>query len=74
MPDIEFSRCIAKIYMRSLSKIILNGRSLVYGKDFTVVETSYKNNKKVGTASVVIQGIGSYSGTKTVSFKIVKSK
>ena len=55
-------------------KIILNGRSLVYGKDFTVVETSYKNNKKVGTAKVTIQGMGSYSGTKTISFKIVKSK
>ena len=30
----------------------------------------YKNNKKVGTESVVIRGKGNYFGTKTLTFKI----
>ena len=36
-------------------------------KDYTV---TYKNNTKVGTATVVIKGIGNYKGTITKSFKI----
>lgn len=35
--------------------------------DYTV---TYKNNKNVGKASVVIKGKGNYSGTKTLTFKI----
>ena len=35
--------------------------------DYTV---TYKNNKKVGKASVVITGKGNYLGTKTLTFKI----
>ena len=31
---------------------------------------AYKNNTEVGTASVVITGVGNYTGTKTVNFKI----
>ncbi|MBD5525751.1 MAG: hypothetical protein HDR04_15300 [Lachnospiraceae bacterium] len=34
--------------------------------------TEYKNNIKVGTAKVTLQGIGDYGGTKTYSFKILK--
>lgn len=33
---------------------------------------SYKNNKKVGTATVTIKGKGNYTGTKTLTFKIKK--
>lgn len=43
---------------------------LVYGKDFEIVEGSYKNNIKKGTASVTIKGLGEYGGTKTIKFKI----
>ncbi|MDE7260122.1 MAG: hypothetical protein K2N77_12915, partial [Lachnospiraceae bacterium] len=32
--------------------------------------TGYSNNIKKGTAKVTIHGIGTYGGTKTVSFKI----
>ncbi|MCC8168059.1 MAG: L,D-transpeptidase family protein [Clostridiales bacterium] len=35
--------------------------------DYTV---TYKNNKNVGTAKVVIKGTGSYTGKTTVTFKI----
>ncbi len=38
--------------------------------DFTV---SYKNNKKVGTATVTITGTGNYTGTITKTFKITKA-
>lgn len=43
---------------------------LTYGKDYEIVEGSYKNNAKKGTASVMIRGTGDYAGTKTVKFKI----
>lgn len=36
-------------------------------EDYTV---SYKNNLNVGTASVIVTGIGKYSGTVTAQFKI----
>ena len=44
--------------------------ALEYGKDFEVVEGSYRNNVKKGTAVVTIRGLGEYGGTKTVKFKI----
>ena len=33
----------------------------------------YKNNKEVGTASIVIHGKNKYTGTKTITFKIIKN-
>lgn len=41
--------------------------ALKAGRDYTV---SYKNNTKVGTATVTIKGIGNFSSTKSVTFKI----
>lgn len=38
-------------------------------KDYTV---SYSSNKKEGTATIVITGIGNYSGSTSVKFEIVK--
>lgn len=43
--------------------------TLVLGEDFII--TGYKNNVNKGTAKVILQGIGSFGGTKEVSFKIV---
>ena len=45
-----------------------NGEKLKKGTDYTV---TYKNNKNIGTASVIIKGKGSYSGKKTVKFTII---
>ncbi len=45
--------------------------TLKKGTDYTL---SYKNNKNIGKATVTITGKGKYSGTKTVSFKIVPKK
>lgn len=45
------------------------GVTLTKNVDYTVV---YRNNVNVGTASVIISGIGKYSGTKTVTFVITQ--
>ncbi len=48
---------------------VKNGREvLTEGEDY---EVSYQNNIKVGTATVMITGKGSYAGVKKVTFKIV---
>lgn len=51
--------------------ITLNGKKLKKGTDYTV---TYKNNKNIGTASVVITGIGNYSGKITKEFEIKAKK
>ncbi len=50
-------------------KVTFKGSALAAGRDYTV---SYANNKKVGTASVVIKGKGNFTGERAVSFKIAK--
>ena len=52
-------------------KVKYNGKTLKSGTDYTV---SYRNNINAGTASVVITGKGSYTGTKTASFQIARAK
>ena len=44
-------------------------RQMVQDTDYTI---SYSNNRLEGTATVTIRGTGDYSGTRTVSFQIVK--
>ena len=41
---------------------------LVYGTDYEIVR--YENNIKVGTAKVIIRGLGNYGGEKTLTFRI----
>lgn len=51
---------------------IKNGNySLTANYDYTL---SYKNNKKIGTATVTITGKANFTGTKKVTFKIVPKK
>ncbi len=40
---------------------------LLFGRDYTV---TYANNKAVGTATMTVNGIGEYKGSKSVTFKI----
>lgn len=48
------------------------GTTLIEGKNYTV---SYENNKEYGTATLVITGIGKYSGiTRRQRFKILPGK
>lgn len=49
----------------------LDGYGLELGRDYTV---SYKNNVQVGEATVVVSGIGSFTGTRELTFKIVASE
>ena len=44
---------------------------LTEGKDYTL---TYKNNKKIGKATVTVKGKGSYTGEKTIEYKIVPKK
>lgn len=46
-----------------------NSIALVEGEDYTV---SYSNNINAGTATATLTGIGRFSGTKDVDFKIAK--
>lgn len=50
-----------KVIVKSADKVLKKNT------DYTV---SYKNNKEVGKASVIIKGKGNYTGTKTLTFKI----
>lgn len=49
-------------------KVRLNGVTLKKNRDYRI---SYQNNKKKGTAAVIIKGIGNYTGSVKKSFKIV---
>lgn len=54
------------------SVVVKSGKTtLKAGTDYTL---TYKNNKKVGTASVTIKGKGKYTGTKTITFRIVPGR
>lgn len=48
--------------------IVKIGNEELKASDYTIV--SYSNNLKKGTATVTIQGIGEYGGTKTIKFSI----
>lgn len=47
--------------------VVLGGKTLVNGTDYTV---SYTNNKNIGSATVTVAGKGNYVGTAKVSFDI----
>ena len=47
--------------------VTMNGRVLTRGTDYAV---SYSNNTNVGTATMTVTGIGSFSGTKTITYSI----
>ena len=46
----------------------LNDSTLIEGTDYTL---SYENNIEPGTATIIINGIGAYGGTKIVNFEIL---
>ena len=48
--------------------VTLNGTLLSEGTDYTV---SYQNNIQEGTATVIITGMGRYSGTASAAFSII---
>ncbi len=52
-------------------KVTLKNKTLKKGTDYTV---SYKNNKKIGKATVIIKGKGDYKGSISKTFKINPKK
>ncbi len=60
-----------KVYTGSAIKAVpavkAGGRTLKNGTDFTV---SYKNNTEPGTATLIVNGKGNYSGSVSKTFKI----
>ena len=73
--SLSFSKISDKAYTGKAIKpdvTIKDGdKTLTKDTDYTL---SYKNNKNIGIATVTITGKGSYTGTKTVTFKIVPKK
>jgi len=51
--------------------LTFGGKALRLGEDY---ELSYKNNTKVGMATVVVTGKGNFEGTKKVTFRITPAK
>lgn len=47
--------------------VTMNGVTLTKNRDYTV---TYANNVNVGTATMTVRGIGSYSGTQTINYTI----
>lgn len=47
-----------------------SARPLVYGTDYEIIEGTYENNIRPGSATVLIRGLGDYAGTAKVRFKI----
>lgn len=60
-------------YRKPKPKVVLDGKQLKRGRDYTL---SYKNNKKVGLATVVAKGVRErgYTGSAETTFKIVPKK
>jgi len=73
--DCEISEIKAQTYTGKAIKpdvsIKFEGKELTKGVDYTL---SYSNNTEVGTASVTINGIGEYKGSKTLRFDINPGK
>ena len=55
----------------SVKSVTLSGKKLKAGTDYTV---TYKNNKNIGKASVIITGKGTYAGSVTKTFTIYVKK
>lgn len=70
---IIFTKVPSKVYTyngknrKPAIAVKIKGVTLKKGKDYTV---SYKNNKKVGTATIIVKGKGKYNKTKSETFKI----
>ncbi len=50
--------------------LVHNGKTLVQGQNYNV---SYSSNVNAGTAVATVTGIGYYTGTRTIKFKITKA-
>lgn len=49
-------------------QITLNSKTLILNTDYEII---YKNNKNVGTAEIIVSGIGNYNGSLKIQFQIL---
>lgn len=66
-----------RLTKKEAEKLLYTGKGkninyLTWGEDFEIVR--YENNTKPGTAKVILRGIGTHGGTRTVTFKIKSAK
>lgn len=67
--ELEYSACGYDGSAKEPGVTVYNGGyNLERGKDFVVV---YSDNVQIGTASATVYGIGSYTGTVTLTFRIM---
>lgn len=70
---VVFTKVPSKVYTyngkarKPAIAIKIKGVTLKKGRDYTL---SYKNNRNVGKATIIIKGKGKYNKTKSVTFKI----
>ena len=73
--DAEFTASKSKVYtgkaIKPSVKVTYLGHKLKKNTDYTV---TYKNNKKIGNAKIIIKGKDAFKGTKTLTFKIKPAK
>ena len=60
-----------KITLSKSDLTVKIGQTALSESDYEIVESSYVNNLKKGTARVTIRGKGQYGGTKQVKFSIL---
>lgn len=58
-------------YIKPSTTIKYNGNLLKENVDYTI---SYSNNKNIGKGNITYNGIGKYTGSKTVNFNIIPQK
>lgn len=61
-------------YVPAGGAIRYHGVTLLQGQDFVIDTSSYKNNRNIGRASVILRGTGNYTGAKTISFTILPKR
>ncbi|MBR5336900.1 MAG: hypothetical protein IK152_02850 [Lachnospiraceae bacterium] len=66
-----FNKTATGIAITQDPKVTVDGKTLTEGVDYSL---SYANNINVGTATMTITGMGEYTDTKEVTFKILNSK
>jgi hypothetical protein len=68
MSDVKYKYYTGKA-IKPKPKVTCDGKTLSAKTDYTI---SYKNNKKPGTATIIVKGKNGYSGTMKQAFKIIK--